>query len=392
MSGVYVHIPFCRRKCLYCDFYSIGERLADWPRIIDALTREASIRIQSAETLLSDSPLTLYIGGGTPSLIPSDEFQNLTSSLLNIIGTPIEFTLEVNPDDVSPEKVAVWHKAGVNRISMGVQSLVDSELLAVGRRHSSRDAVKAFSMLREAFSNISLDLMFGLPGQSVESLGRSLDGIIDLDPEHISVYSLMYEERTALTRLRDSGKIPELPEEDSEAMFFLVNRRLGQAGYERYEISNYAKPGFRSHHNSSYWNGSPYIGLGPAAHSFDGLRTRSANISDVKKYLAFYGGENPSISNMKNSSINDDDDDIRTVEILSDSELREEMIMTRLRTVEGLSIAEFSNSFGQNETHQLLKSAEGWINTGFLIVKAGNMLSLSDKGIMISDEIISSLF
>lgn len=391
MSGVYVHIPFCRRKCLYCDFYSLGERLADWPRFIDAITREASIRIQSAEFLSHESPLTLYIGGGTPSLIPPDDFQNLSSSLLRIIGNPMEFTLEVNPDDVNPEKVATWHKAGVNRISMGVQSLVDSELLAVGRRHSSLDAENAFRMLRKAFSNISLDLMFGLPGQSVKSLGRSLDGILDLEPEHISVYSLMYEERTALTRLRESGKIPEIPEEDSEAMFYLVNRILGKAGYERYEISNYSKPGFRSHHNSSYWNGSPYIGLGPAAHSYDGFRTRSANMPDIKSYLEYYGRENASIAGLKESIIKQTEN-IRSLEILSDTELREEMIMTRLRTAEGLSIPEFSNRFGPMATHYLLESAEKWISIGSLVISSDKFLSLTDKGIMISDEIISSLF
>lgn len=391
MSGVYVHIPFCRRKCLYCDFYSLGERLADWPRFIDAITREASIRIQSAEFLSHESPLTLYIGGGTPSLIPPDDFQNLSSSLLRIIGNPMEFTLEVNPDDVNPEKVATWHKAGVNRISMGVQSLVDSELLAVGRRQSSLDAENAFRMLRKAFSNISLDLMFGLPGQSVKSLGRSLDGILDLEPEHISVYSLMYEERTALTRLRESGKIPEIPEEDSEAMFYLVNRILGKAGYERYEISNYSKPGFRSHHNSSYWNGSPYIGLGPAAHSYDGFRTRSANMPDIKSYLEYYGRENASIAGLKESIIKQTEN-IRSLEILSDTELREEMIMTRLRTAEGLSIPEFSNRFGPMATHYLLESAEKWISIGSLVISSDKFLSLTDKGIMISDEIISSLF
>lgn len=398
MSGVYVHIPYCRRKCFYCDFYSVGERSAVWSRFVEAICREAKHRIWSSGILDHDSPMTLYIGGGTPSLIPPSEFKRLATNLLEIICTPVEFTIEVNPDDVTPEKVSTWFDAGVNRVSMGVQSFVDSELKAVGRRHTANQAMDAYELLRTAFTNISLDLIFGLPGQSLGSLDYSLSEIIKLNPDHISVYSLMYEERTALTRMRDSGQIPETSDIDSEAMFMLVNRRLRSAGYERYEISNYAKPGFDSLHNSSYWKGVPYIGLGPAAHSYDGSRIRRANKPDIQLYLARYGS-----GRLINRDVSDEElfglkdgaqgaEDIFSIESLSDCELREEMIMTRLRMASGLSINEYTMRFGIEASRHLLASADKWITSGHLHLTADNHLSLTEKGVMVSDQIIASLF
>ncbi|MDE6007266.1 MAG: radical SAM family heme chaperone HemW [Muribaculaceae bacterium] len=398
MSGIYVHIPFCRRKCFYCDFYSVGERSAVWSRFVEAICREAKHRILSSRILDHDSPLTLYIGGGTPSLIPPSEFKRLAANLLEIIGTPVEFTIEVNPDDVTPEKVSTWFDSGVNRVSMGVQSFVDSELKAVGRRHTANQAMDAYDLLRTAFSNISLDLIFGLPGQAMASLDYSLSEIIKLNPDHISVYSLMYEERTALTRMRDSGQIPETSDIDSEAMFMLVNHRLREKGFDRYEISNYAKPGFQSIHNSAYWKGFPYVGLGPAAHSYDGLCCRRANVPDIKKYLAFYLDDGYGISgrsDMKTISLKSEEqvkEEICIIESLSVCELREEMIMTRLRMAEGLSINEYTQRFGIDSAGSLLALADKWISSGHLSLSSDNMLSLSEKGIMISDQIIASLF
>lgn len=398
MTGVYVHIPFCRRRCLYCDFYSVGERLASWPGFVDALLDEAQRRLPefvSAKSVASQKAggdFTLYIGGGTPSLMPHDEFTRLSRGLLTLYGTPAEFTLEVNPDDVTREKVSAWRADGVTRVSMGVQSFVDSELRAIGRRHDSQTARRAFQMLRGEFDNISLDLMFGLPGQTVASLEQSVTELIALGPEHVSVYSLMYEERTAITRLRDSGKLSETPEEDSAQMFSLVNESLRGAGYERYEISNYSRPGFRSRHNSLYWQGNPYIGLGPGAHSYNGNRTRLYNLPDIKAWLAGAPGQE---------------------ERLSDEELREEMIMTRLRTAEGLNLGEYGVRFGNGALKSLLKSAAPWLasgelewggNRGGLSEKKaassfdvqeqtdGTCLALTTSGVMISDEIIVSLF
>lgn len=375
MAGVYIHIPFCARKCVYCDFYSVGARLADWPRLVSALLDEARVRVPE---LTGAGPKcdTLYIGGGTPSLLPPGEFGRLAAGVLSLTGPVSEFTVEVNPDDVTGELADAWRGAGVDRVSMGVQSLVDDELRAIGRRHDSRRAREAYDTLRRRFGNVSLDLMFGLPGQTRRSLRESVAGVIDMRPEHVSVYSLMYEERTALTRMRDSGRIDETPEEESAAMFADITEMLDAAGYEQYEISNYSLPGFRSRHNSAYWSGEPYVGLGPAAHSYDGLRTRRANAPDVRAYISRWldGGG-----------------DAVTVETLTDDELREEMIMTRLRTRGGIPLEEFRRRFGAVAFRSLLSASRRWVAAGLMEERDG-ALALSRRGVMVSDEIIVSLF
>lgn len=375
MAGVYIHIPFCARKCVYCDFYSVGARLADWPRLVSALLDEARVRVPEL-TGAGAKCDTLYIGGGTPSLLPPGEFGRLAAGVLSLTGPVSEFTVEVNPDDVTGELADAWRGAGIDRVSMGVQSLVDDELRAIGRRHDSRRAREAYDTLRRRFGNVSLDLMFGLPGQTRRSLRESVAGVIDMRPEHVSVYSLMYEERTALTRMRDSGRIDETPEEESAAMFADITEMLDSAGYEQYEISNYSLPGFRSRHNSAYWSGEPYVGLGPAAHSYDGLRTRRANAPDVRAYISRWldGGG-----------------DAVTVETLTDDELREEMIMTRLRTRGGIPLEEFRRRFGAVAFRSLLSASRRWVAVGLMEERDGT-LALSRRGVMVSDEIIVSLF
>lgn len=370
--GIYIHFPFCRRKCIYCDFYSVGERLADWEAFARAVENEFSVSSLPFEVFPS-----LYMGGGTPSLAPPELISRFRRMIPVEVG---EFTIEVNPDDVTEEKARAWREVGVNRVSMGIQTLNDDELKAIGRRHTADQAEKAYSILRKYFSNISLDLIFGLPGQTLSSLSATLDRFIEMRPEHISAYSLMYEERTALTRMRDSGKVEEIPDEDSVEMFRLVTSKLKEAGYERYEISNYALPGYRSHHNSNYWKGIPYIGLGPSAHSYDGDRTRRYNLPDLALYIKEYGDQ-----------IKEYGDHIKEYEFLSEEELREEMIMTRLRMIEGLDLLEFEDRFGKEERISLEKRAKPFLSSGDLIYMH-NHIALSESGVMISDEIISELF
>lgn len=378
-AGIYVHVPFCRKRCIYCDFYSVGDSLAVWDDYVTALLEEASFRIPDMASLSEGSPKTLYIGGGTPSLMPDEEFRRLAGGLKDLIGETEEFTIEVNPDDVTSRTSAVWRDCGVDRVSMGVQSLVDSELMAIGRRHDAASAEEAFHVLRGDFDNISLDLMFGLPGQTLDSLRMSVDGVVDMNPEHISVYSLMYEERTALTRMRDSGKVAEQPEDDNIEMFRWLSSRLGEVGYDQYEISNYARDGFRSRHNSLYWNGRPYLGLGPGAHSYDGVRTRMANLPDLRAYLSFW--------------LEKKGDPPVSTECLGDDELREEMIMTRLRTREGLPLDCFEAAFGYGALQSLMIAAASWLEGGFLLLTENpRRLALTSRGIMISDEIMASLF
>lgn len=374
ISGIYIHIPFCRRRCLYCDFFSVGASRARWNDYVSALIAEFRAGIAGIP-ICPDT--TIYIGGGTPSLIPPDEFMRLSDALRTVVPASPEFTIEVNPDDVSPELARVWRDGGVNRVSMGVQSLVDRELKFIGRRHDSRAAIRAFDVLRSYFDNISLDLMFGLPGQTSKSLEESVRGILRLAPEHVSAYSLMYEERSALTRMRDRGMVREVDDEDSLEMFTLLSDMLTDAGYEQYEISNYARRGFRSRHNSSYWDAAPYLGIGPGAHGYDGNRIRSANAPDIDAYIDYWNhgiGPRPLVE-----------------ERLTDDELREEAIMTQLRTREGISLAAFARRFGEDAATRLRNSATVWIKRGMMVEKNGT-LALTRAGIMISDEIISDLF
>lgn len=380
MRGIYVHIPFCRRRCLYCDFFSVGSMKADWSGYVSALTAEAKAKITPVS-----GRQTIYFGGGTPSLMPSEEFKRLSQCLLDLTGPVGEFTVEVNPDDVTPDIAQVWKESGVNRISMGVQSMADDELRAIGRRHDSEGARKAYEIISPVFDNISLDIIFGLPGQTLDSLEYSLDEILKLRPSHISAYSLMYEERSALTRLRDSGKLKETPEDESFKMFEMITGSLKQAGYRQYEISNFALPGFESRHNSLYWAGHPYIGLGAGAHEYDGHKTRRHNLEDIKNYMAFWNeGDSETIGKLSNQ-------DIVETETLGDDELREEFIMTRLRTARGIDLEEFERRFGPEERCKLMKRAKRYAETGDVRLSTDN-LALTEKGFFISDDIMSSLF
>lgn len=393
-EGLYIHIPYCKKRCLYCAFYSCGIVQARWDDYMLALRNELATHLhnpsipQSPEKLSQShnpdhscvSPNTLYIGGGTPSLIPPADFLNLMK-ILRQEGISLaklkEFTLEVNPEDVSEELAYLWHQSGVNRISMGVQSFVDSELKAIGRRHSASEAMKAYKILSERFSNISLDLMFGLPGQTLDSLCQSIEEIIRLNPSHVSLYSLQYEERTALTHLRDRGDLEETSDDITVAMFQTASRMLTEAGYEQYEISNYAKPGARSIHNSAYWQGKSYIGLGPSAHSYDGKRLRRGNTPDIKRYINYYlnrqATEPPYIE-----------------ESLTDEELLDEYVMTRMRTREGISKTETIQKFGPDNWYRILKNASRYIISGH-IKEHTEGISLSSSGIMNSDTIILDL-
>lgn len=377
-GGLYFHIPFCRNKCIYCDFYTAGSRIAVWKEYVNALKSEFLLR----KPEVSFEPVSIYLGGGTPSLIPDDLFTELTDFIKKEIDFQKvrEFTIEVNPEDLSEEKCKIWKEAGVNRVSIGIQSLNDKELKLIGRGHDARKALQALEILKLYFDNISVDLMFGLPGQTLESYSESIEQIIRFKPSHLSSYSLMTEEGTALTLLVSRKKIILPDEEKWLEMFYLTRLRLSEAGILRYETSNYAKPGFESLHNTNYWLGKPYIGLGPAAHSFDGFKIRRANPNDLKGYLRFYAS-----SELRSKEFFYDK------EILTPVELKEEMIMTRLRMVKGLDISEFEKHFGEEEKEILIKKSRPWLDREMLHLEAG-FLSFSEKGFLLSDTILSSLF
>jgi len=317
-GGLYIHVPYCHAKCAYCDFYSTPD-VSTADAFVDALLAEARLRRGELEGPVT----TLYIGGGTPSLLGGGRLAKLAGGLRQVFDLDAvgEFTVEVNPEDVDIELIDALLGIGVNRVSMGVQSLADDELKRIGRRHTSAEAVKAARLIASAFENFSLDIIFGLPGQTLETLGASLDRFIEFDAPHLSAYLLSYEPGTRLYSQLIAGKVSETTEELADAMYNLVDRRFSDAGYCHYEISNYARPGFESRHNSAYWNGTRYLGLGPSAHSYDG-DVRRYNPAGVRKYIEalaaghiFYEVDEETIENKFN-----------------------DYLITRLRTARGLDL------------------------------------------------------
>ncbi len=379
IEGLYVHVPYCRRKCIYCDFYAAGVRQARWDAFVAALLGEMGRR---RVELSSQSPYTIYIGGGTPSLMPGGHFRRLSAGLMAAMGSvPVEFTIEANPEDLTEANLECWRECGVDRLSVGVQTLDNTLLTTLGRLHDAECAIDGVSMASRYFDNISVDLMFGLPGQSIQRLLGDVEAMAALRPKHISAYSLMYEERTALTRLRDEHRMAECDDVDVVEMFLVMKDTLAMAGYRRYETSNYAMPGYESVHNTGYWLGRRYLGLGPAAHSYDGLRTRRWNPADIAAYLRHFAG------NGAGSAFYDE-------EYLDDDELREEYVMTRLRLADGFPVDEFRHRFGEARADMLLAGASRWERRGLLTVDddmGGKRISLTPHGVMVSDEIIADL-
>lgn len=374
--SLYIHVPYCRRKCPYCDFYSAGVRIADWSAYVGAVLRELDARRQEHP----ENPDSIYIGGGTPSLIPPAEFLRLTEGIRARFDfsclTP-EFTIEVNPDDVTQERVDAWLEGGVNRVSVGVQSFDDSDLRQIGRGHTGAQARKALETLADCFHNVSADLMFALPGQTIDRFRANVGEMMSLSSKirHISAYALMFEEGTAMTRLRDENRIEESDDELYVAMFEYLSDTLTEAGYRQYEISNYATPGYESRHNSGYWSGKRYLGLGPSAHSYDGSATRRANPPRLHEYLeaAASGFATP----------------FYIEENLSRQELMEEYILTRMRTMKGIDTEDYRKRFGDDALRRLMQNARGPVEKGLLHKETP--LRLTRKGVMLSDEVILSL-
>lgn len=376
MSGLYIHIPFCAKKCIYCDFYSVGVRNVDWERYINSLIHELSFRKKELTGIVH----TIYIGGGTPSLMPINQLKRLINTIYDELSGMLkleEFTIELNPDDVTEELVDALKEIGVTRVSMGVQSFNDCELDFIKRRHTSEQCRKAYNEL-SVIGNVSLDLIFGLPGQSLQSWEKNLNAILELHPQHISAYSLMYEEGTPLYAMLQQGRVREVEEELSLEMFKLLIDKLKKAGYNHYEISNFALDGYESKHNSSYWSGMQYLGLGPSAHSYDGNRTRRSNPASVNDYINHYINL-PSI-----------DVSFYEEEILSDMDLYNEYIITRMRRLDGIELHDLKHRFGEKLQNYFLKQTEKHIQSGVLL-NCDNRIMLSEKGVLISDSIFVNL-
>lgn len=370
MAGIYIHIPFCTTKCIYCDFFSVGVTAEKRMRYVDALACEYASRIGE---LRGAAVGTLYIGGGTPSLLSVDELARIVA--LPELAAGAEVTVEVNPDDVTTDLVKGLKAAGVNRVSMGVQSFVDEELAFLRRRHDAAQARRAVGLLQDGgITNLSIDLIYGIPGQTVRSWQASLDVALGLGVPHLSAYSLTYEEGTRLTRMRDRGDFAELDDELTVALFNQLADALQDAGYEQYEISNFAKPGFRSRHNSAYWNFTPYLGLGAAAHSFDGT-TRRYNPSSLRDYLSKVEADGCAFEE----------------ESESPDQLYDEWVMTRLRTSDGMDMDELERRFGKRHRQYAARVVDRHIADGCLS-KDGSVVRLTRDGVMLSDMVFRDLF
>jgi len=371
MIGIYIHIPFCRSRCIYCGFYSTTS-LELRQRYVETVVKEIGIRSQETGVR------SIYLGGGTPSLLTIPQLQQIFDAIYiyNKVEKDAEVTIEVNPDDVTETFAEGLATLPVNRVSMGAQTFDDVRLKFLHRRHTSSQVRKAVSLLRSAgISNISVDLMYGFPNETISDWEGDIDAAIALDVEHLSAYCLTIEEGTELWRWLSQKKgnpsCEILPDEELErAMYEMLIDKSEAAGFEHYEISNFAKPGFYSRHNSSYWDGTPYLGIGAAAHSYDG-NTRSWNIADIHQYIE--GME--------------DGKRIFESETLDADTRYNDMVTVALRTRDGLDLKRLSEDYRD----YCLRNAQRFLDDGQLQVTQAQTLTLTRKGLFVSDMIMSEL-
>lgn len=372
MAGLYIHIPFCAKRCIYCDFFTSTNQ-NNKAAFIEAVCKELVLR---KDYLKGEALQTIYFGGGTPSQLSASEFQQIFDAISKnyTLSDDMEVTLEANPDDLSVGYISSLRSLPFNRVSMGIQSFQPKDLIFLNRRHSKEQALQAvLNCKANSIDNISIDLIYGLPGQTLDEWTENIDEAIRLDVPHISAYHLIYENGTFLMKLKETKKITPVREELSEAFFLLLRNKLKNAGYLHYEISNFAKPDCFSKHNSSYWNGSKYLGIGPSAHSFNG-ESRQWNVSSMKRYLDGIVLGIPDVEK----------------EVLDQNTRYNEYIITGLRTMWGVDLDKITTDFGVERKLFCLNQGSYYIEEGFLLNENGR-LRLAQKGILISDRIMSDL-
>lgn len=372
MSGIYIHIPFCKQACYYCDFHfstTLGKKEA----MVSALCTELELR---RNEFAGEKVSTIYFGGGTPSVLESYEINLLVAKVYDfyeVVENP-EITLEANPDDLSDAKIQSLAASPINRLSIGIQSFFDADLKVMNRAHTALEAEKCLLMAKQYFPNISIDLIYGMPDMSLERWKENIDKALSFGVPHISSYALTVEPKTALANFVKKGLVSPASDEQTQEHFNLLNTTLQEAGYDCYEISNFAKPGFYSKNNTAYWQQKKYIGIGPSAHSFDGER-RGWNINNNPKYInAIAKGIVP-----------------MEVEVLSTTDKYNEYVMTGLRTVWGVSLKKIENEFGINYREYLLLQADKYI-VGHLLFLDDEILKTTKKGMFLADGIASDLF
>lgn len=373
MAGIYIHIPFCKQACYYCDFH-FSTNMESRIDLVNALVTEAQLQ---RDYLQGENISTIYLGGGTPSLLTKEELMFVLKSIRDIfsVDEDCEITIEANPDDLSFQKLLMLGELGINRLSIGIQSFDDEVLKYLNRSHNSAAAIQCVKDARSAgFKNISIDLMYAIPTQSDEAWKSNLIKAIDAEPEHISAYALTIEKQTVFGRWADKGMLKPLSEESAAVQMETLISMLDASGFIHYEISNFCKPGFISKHNSSYWKQEKYLGLGPSAHSFNGV-SRQYNINNNHLYLrAIHEGKIPFES-----------------ELLSNTDKVNEYLMTGLRTSWGVSLSKLKIEYG----FDLLLEQEGFVND--LLVRKlatieNDILTLTTSGRLLADKISSDLF
>lgn len=373
MAGIYIHIPFCKKKCNYCNFFSVAS-LAGKNNILPAIADELHAR---RDYMKGEEIETIYFGGGTPSLLTAAEIDSLLQSISNDykIAIDAEITLEANPDDLTPEKLAELRKTKINRLSIGIQSFYDDDLEYLNRAHNARQASAAVKDAQAAgFSNITLDLIYGIPTLSDERWVSNVLRAMSLGVQHISAYSLTVESRTPLEYLIRKGKAKPVEEEQSIRHFELLTALMRENDFIHYEISNFCLEGWYASHNTNYWKGRKYLGIGPSAHSYDG-KTRQWNVSGINSYIqAIQNGSGPEGS-----------------ETLSTAQHYNEYVMTSLRTIWGCSLDEISKRYGEEYAQYIRKLSASYLDDEKLILEDG-ILRISVSGLLMADAIASDLF
>lgn len=373
MAGIYLHIPFCKQACNYCNFH-FTTSLRYKNDLVQALCKELELQQPQLE---GEAVHTIYFGGGTPSLLSLEECQQVLGTIRRLypVSEAAEITLEANPDDVTLDKLEGWKASGINRLSVGVQSFFEEELRWMNRAHNAGQAHQCIENIKKAgFDNYTIDLIYGSPLLSDEQWEQNVRTAIDYGIPHLSCYALTVEERTPLYKQINQHRKEDVDNEKQARQFILLMQWLRAAGYEHYEVSNFAKPGYRSRHNSSYWRGEKYLGIGPSAHSFDG-RSRTWNIANNNAYIqAINSGKLPG-----------------ETEVLTETQKLNEYLMISLRTLEGLDLHRVEQQWGKAKGELLQKQLERYIANA-LVAKRDGHFSLTDEGMLRADGIASDLF
>ncbi|MEO6187254.1 MAG: radical SAM family heme chaperone HemW [Ginsengibacter sp.] len=375
MAGIYIHIPFCRRACHYCNFhFSTSPALNK--EMIQSLKQEILLS-KNDPYILGQTIQTIYFGGGTPSLLDKRNIEELLSGVKNNfeVDPAAEITLEANPDDINAISLEGWKNIGINRLSVGLQSFIDRDLKWMNRVHNSQQALLAIKMIKESgINNYSVDLIYGTPSLTIEEWKKNVETIIALDVPHVAAYALTVEPGTALQSMIKLGKKADISSDDQAEQFLQLMEWMKKAGYEHYEISNFARPGFRSKHNSSYWKGTPYLGIGPSAHSFSG-KARKWNIANNPRY----------IKSIKKNAIPFEE------EVLTKGQQLNEYIMTSLRTIDGLDLRFVEKNFSPDDRLNIESDSAVYKNKKMMLLENEHLM-LTQEGKLFADGIASALF